>query len=53
VSRKHNTKHRRGRSNYPARLRARGETSSTVRMTDFVGIDKQRRADEGRKGRRP
>jgi len=32
MSRKHNTKHQRSVSNYPARLRARGETPASVRM---------------------
>jgi hypothetical protein len=35
VSRKHNTKHvSRGTSNYPARLRARGESNVSVRMEE-------------------
>lgn len=32
MSRKHHTKHNRSPSRYPDRLRARGETSTTVRM---------------------
>lgn len=32
MSRKHNAKHQRSISNYPARLAKRGETSATVRM---------------------
>ena len=40
MSRKHNTKHRRSVSNYPARLRDRGVSSRDVRMTDYhkVGV---------------
>lgn len=32
MARKHNTKHRRSVSQYPARLAARGESTATVRM---------------------
>lgn len=35
MSRKHNTKHFRSASNYPARLAARGESSASVRMMFF------------------
>lgn len=35
MSRKHNTKHFRSASNYPARLAARGESSASVRMLFF------------------
>lgn len=33
MARKHNVKHRRSRSNYPERLKKRGETSKSVRMS--------------------
>jgi hypothetical protein len=36
VARKHNTKHRRSRSNYPQRLALRGETSVSVRQNDYL-----------------
>lgn len=32
MSKKHNTKHNRSRSNYPSRLQARGASASSVRM---------------------
>lgn len=39
MSKHHNTKHRRGRSNYPARLEARGETTRV--NTNYRGADNQ------------
>ena len=38
MSRKHNTKHIRSRSNYPERLMARGIGSRSVKMIDFVPV---------------
>ncbi len=35
VSRKHNCRHNRSKSRYPERLRARGQSSATVRMLDL------------------
>ena len=32
MARKHNTRHNRGRSNYPRRLATRGETNTSVRQ---------------------
>ena len=39
MSRKHNTHHSRSRSNYPDRLKARGISSRSVRMIDFIEVD--------------
>ena len=38
MSRKHNVKHRRSKSNYPKRLAKRGQTNSSVRMTDLATL---------------
>jgi hypothetical protein len=46
VSRKHNTKHNRKRSNYPKRLRARG-LSKTPRMPKVESLrEKQTKVEE-------
>lgn len=41
MSRKHNTKHFRKRSNYPARLRKRGVTGAQVRMPSLDELRKR------------
>lgn len=41
MARKHNTKHNRSQSNYPARLRARGLTSVSVRMPSLTDLRKR------------
>ena len=41
MARKHNTKHRRSRSNYPERLKKRGETSRSVRMPTLAELRKR------------
>ena len=38
MSRKHNTKHNRTLSHYPERLTARGVSSRSVKMIDFVPV---------------
>ncbi len=38
MSRKHNVKHIRSRSNYPERLQARGISSRSVKQIDFVPV---------------
>lgn len=51
MSRKHNTKHIRSRSNYPERLAARGISSRSVKMIDFVPVPSH--PTPGFDGRRP
>lgn len=41
MSRKHNTKHNRKRSNYPLRLKKRGVSSASVRMDDLETLRKR------------
>jgi hypothetical protein len=41
MARKHNTKHSRVRSKYPARLLARGVSSASVRMLDLDQLRKR------------
>jgi hypothetical protein len=43
MSRKHNCKKTGSSSNYPKRLLARGESNVSVRMRDFVGVEKTAR----------
>jgi hypothetical protein len=51
VSRKHNVKHIRSRSHYPERLAARGVSSRSVKMIDFVPVPSH--PTPGFEGKRP
>lgn len=44
MSRKYNTKHQRGRSHYPERLKRRGLTSVSVRMADLATLRRRQGA---------
>lgn len=41
MARKHNTKHNRGQSKYPQRLKMRGMSSAAVRMEDIETLRKR------------
>ena len=47
MSRKHNTKHRRGPSAYPERLAARGETNASVRQAFYDAHGKKKMGTVG------
>lgn len=48
MSTKHNTKHHRTTGGYGRRLAKRGESNVSVRMHDYVGVDKAARQAEGK-----
>lgn len=53
MSRKHNTKHdSRGGSNYGAKLARNGETSGSVKMRDYLGLNLGQPSATTRKGGR-
>lgn len=43
---KHNTRHSRGKSHYPQRLKKRGETNVTVRMPSLEQLRQWQHAEE-------